>query len=119
MSGGSYSYLFVKSAEEILDCEETLQQMADRLAGLGYAPDAARETYEALLVIRQYRAHMSAIIRRMSEVWQAVEYRDSNDYSDEDIREAIDRYRKPKDNDNATTVDEGSHGAARSDDGSS
>jgi Holliday junction resolvasome RuvABC DNA-binding subunit len=70
MSGGSYNYLCHSWDLDDLDKHESdLEDMADRLAALGYAQDAARET-QALL-----------------EWW------DSNDWSEDQVKEALAKYR--------------------------
>ena len=52
MSGGSYNYLHIKGADELLGMQSKLRDMSDRLAGLGYAQDAALETELLLLTLR-------------------------------------------------------------------
>lgn len=83
----------MKSAEELFSMEEQLQSMADRLARLGY-PDAASETMETLLEIRQARIRIGSRIKRLSSVWQSVEWCDSGDCSEDAIKSAIEQYRK-------------------------
>lgn len=99
MSGGSYNYLCYKDAHEILswEGESELKRMADRLSELGYADDAAQETYSLLLQIRQSRNYTSSVIDRMSDVWRAVEWNDSGDSNEDSIREALEKYRTQTD----------------------
>lgn len=95
MSGGSYNYLFSKSPSLILEtCQSELQEMADRLAGLGYAKDAAYETQALLLQLRQFENRIQASIDRLSTVWKAVEWTDSGDSGEESIKEALTKYRQ-------------------------
>lgn len=93
MSGGSYDYLHVRDSDEILNYERKLSEMIDRLAGLGYAEDAAKESAELLLIMRQYSVRASVIMQRLSEVWHAVEWWDSGDSGEDDVKEALKRYR--------------------------
>lgn len=97
MSGGSYNYLCGKSSEDIIEAEGDLQRMSDRLAGLGYAPDAAKETEELILIIRQFRNRVDARIYRLGKVWQAVEWWDSADWGEDSLKEALAKYRGEND----------------------
>lgn len=52
MSGGSYEYLcWADDLDRLLEKQHHLEAMADRLAGLGYADDAAAETTDLLLTL--------------------------------------------------------------------
>lgn len=93
MSGGSYNYLCHAEAETLVNYTVELQEMADRLAGLGYADDAARETQELLLTIRQCQNRIKSIADRMSGVWRAVEWWDSCDTSEDSVKSALEKYR--------------------------
>jgi hypothetical protein len=96
VSGGSYEYIAWKEVEALFERESVIQQMADRLAGLGYAEDAARETTELLLMIRQARVRIETRQRRLEDVWKAVEWWDSADSGEEDVKEALAVYRGEK-----------------------
>lgn len=94
MSGGSYNYLcWVQDLEDINSKRYALREMADRLAGLGYAQDAAAETEELLVLLQQWEIRAGVRIKRLSDVWHAVEWWDSNDSTEEDVREALTKYR--------------------------
>lgn len=93
MSGGSYDYLCHKSADELLAMEEQLQKMADRLAALGYANDAAAETMDTLLEVRRVKNRINARIDRLAHVWRAVEWWDSCDSSEDGVTQALALYR--------------------------
>jgi hypothetical protein len=102
MSGGSYSYLFVKDAGSsngpdrsmsIWDAEGEVERMAARLAALDYAEDAARETEELLLIMRQARVRVQARLHRLSGVWHAVEWCDSGDSGEDGIKASLEKYR--------------------------
>jgi hypothetical protein len=94
MSGGSYEYLYVWSAEKLLEREEILEAMASRLAGLGYAQDAARETEELLCIVRQARVRIETRQQRLAEVWRAVERWDSCDSGEDGVKRALANYRE-------------------------
>ena len=93
MSGGSYDYLCCKDADEIGSMAEQMQRMADRLAKLGYADDAAKETMETLLEIRQARNRIQTRLDRLRDVWRSVEWWDSCDTSEEGLKDALSKYR--------------------------
>lgn len=94
MSGGSYNYLCLASDLEDLQARRwDLQEMASRLAGLGYAQDAARETEELLVLFRQWETRAAVRVARLSDVWKAVEWWDSHDSSESNVHEALAKYR--------------------------
>lgn len=94
MSGGSYNYLFAASPSLLVEQhEDNLRRMADRLAALGYAEDAARETEETILIIRQMEVRLQARINRLADVWHAVEWWDSGDRGEDGLRAALEAYR--------------------------
>jgi hypothetical protein len=100
MSGGSYNYLgsiCYDDLAELLSKESDLRDMADRLAGLGYAQDAAAETEELLVMLRQWKTRAEVRVRRLIDVWHAVEWWDSCDWSEEQVRTALERYRAGSD----------------------
>lgn len=99
MSGGSYNYLGsyqVQDLRDVLDKESDLQAMAARLAGLGYAEDAARETEELLVMLRQWKVRAEVRLDRLRDVWHAVEWWDSCDWSEEQVLHALEKYREGK-----------------------
>lgn len=97
MSGGSYNYLGCISYDdlgELLAKESDLREMADRLAGLGYARDAARETEELLTMLRQWKTRAEVRVKRLHGVWHAVEWWDSCDWGEDRVHEALAKYRE-------------------------
>ena len=93
MSGGSYNYLCHASADELMNKVSDLNDMVDRLSGLGYAEDAARETLELLLTVRQFETRLTVMTDRLSNVWRAVEWLDSCDSDESSVKNALDDYR--------------------------
>jgi hypothetical protein len=93
MSGGTFDYLCYKSAGELLEADHELQSMADALAELGYAEDAARETQEILLTIRAMRNRVQVSIDRLTDVWRTMEWWRSGDYSEDQLEEALAKFR--------------------------
>lgn len=97
MSGGSYDYLcFADASDALTDkVEYNLANMAQRLAGLGWADDAARESTELLLLIRQAQVNLGVRMDRLRDIWKAVEWWDSQDSGPEGVRKALAKYRAP------------------------
>lgn len=94
MSGGSYNYLcHAFDLDDLLEKRGSLREMADRLAGLGYAEDAAKETEELLALLNQWRVRAEVRRNRLAAVWKAVEWLDSGDSGEDDVREALAAYR--------------------------
>lgn len=93
MSGGSYNYLCYMDIDTIFNETRELESMIDRLSGLGYAADAAREAYELLLTIRQSQVRIEALLQRLSGVFKAVEWWDSADWTEKEVKEALRTYR--------------------------
>ncbi|MFI6979328.1 hypothetical protein ACIBSV_12180 [Embleya sp. NPDC050154] len=94
MSGGSYNYLcFALDIGELHTRINDLDEMTDRLAALGYADDAARESAELLARLRQWDVRATVAIKRLRKVWEAVEYWDSSDAGEDDVRAALAEYR--------------------------
>lgn len=94
MSGGSYNYLCDSwDIDDLISKRGDLEQMSARLAGLGWAEDAARETEELLVMLRQWEIRAETRIKRLRDVWKAVEWWDSCDYGEDQVREALAEYR--------------------------
>lgn len=92
MSGGSFNYLCYSGTHDIQGRVEELQQMTDALNDLGY-PDAARETYATIAIMRQQQIRLQTHIDRLHDVWKAVEWVESNDWAPDAIPRAIAEYR--------------------------
>lgn len=92
MSGGSYNYLCYKDADEIPAYKSELNKMRDRLTQLGHL-DAAKETESILLMLDAFEVRLQARIDRLRGVWQAVEWDGSMDGDEDDIKEAVEKYR--------------------------
>ncbi|MDT7847206.1 hypothetical protein [Streptomyces justiciae] len=94
MSGGSYDWLYeAQDLEDLQARQFQLEAMAERLAGLGYAQDAARETEELLVLFRQWQTRAGVRVARLADLWQAVEYWDSADRTEDAVRTALAAYR--------------------------
>lgn len=107
MSGGSYDYLYFKVEEgalKLLDSYEEVQAMLQRLQGLEYASEVAKETekvLEDLNILRQIpetelelklasiEARILAKSRKLALVWRAIEWWDSGDCLEKKVKKAI------------------------------
>lgn len=87
MSGGSYNYLFchVRGLEEQ---RGDLEAMTRRLTGLPYAQQAAEASRQVITLLDQ--AEVAA--QELAEAWRAVEWWDSADYGEDQVREAVAEY---------------------------
>lgn len=93
MSGGSFNYLcHVEDAEELMQRESDLSEMADTLSGYSNGDAAARETEEILAYIRTARRRIEVRAKRLSEVWRAVEWERSGDSLRVSTLEKLDAY---------------------------
>ncbi|MEU0991946.1 hypothetical protein [Streptomyces sp. NPDC005953] len=94
MSGGSYDYLCHSwDLGDLLDKRGSLEEMSQALAALGYAQDAARESEELLVLLRQWETRADVRIKRLRDVWKALEWWHSADYDEDDFKAALAKYR--------------------------
>jgi len=94
MSGGSFDYLCFSDVDQLLEKRRSLQEMSDFLSKLGYAKDAALETEEIILMLNQIEVRIGARVRRLSDVWKAVEWWQSGDSGEDDLKKALKGYRE-------------------------
>lgn len=94
MSGGSYDYLCLKEPDDFVSgrLDRLLEAMANRLLELRYE-DAAKATQEFLLTVQQCRFRLRAGIGNLAAVWRAVEWLDSNDWSEDAVTKTIEQWR--------------------------
>ena len=94
MSGGSYNYLCNKDdLADLAMAQDDITAMADRLAALGYAEDAARATVELLLSVRQATVWIETQAKALRGIWEAVEWWDSCDWPESEVKKALADYR--------------------------
>jgi hypothetical protein len=94
VSGGSYNYLcLAQDIGDLITHEGDLRDMADRLVGLGYAQDAAKETEELICMLNQAKMRISTRMQRLHDVWRSVEWMDSGDSGEEAVKKSLQRYR--------------------------
>lgn len=98
MSGGSFNYLcHTWDLDALIGKLGDLEDMSRALAAVGYAKDAARETEELLVILRQWEVQAGVRLDRLREVWKAMEWWQSCDYGEDQFKEALAEYRgEPK-----------------------
>ncbi|OQB32244.1 MAG: hypothetical protein BWY07_02003 [Candidatus Hydrogenedentes bacterium ADurb.Bin170] len=94
MSGGSFNYLCYKDETDLFASEKELEHMADALAKVGYADDAAKETLWLLLHIRQQRIRINVVISRLSGVWHDMEWWQDGDIGEDRFKKTLAEYRR-------------------------
>ena len=82
MSGGSYNYLYLQGDNGVEPW--VLTAMADRLDRLGEK--------EAAEITRSFLPPSDD--HPIRQLWHAVEWRDSNDWGDDQLQEAINKYKR-------------------------
>lgn len=86
MSGGSYNYLFVADTpEEAMGKSEDLKNMADRLTRDYPEHPVTRFTR------RLAATSVERIPREVNDVWHAVEWRDSNDWGQDQLDKVMEQ----------------------------
>lgn len=91
MSGGSYNYLCFADADDVLGKHRDLCDMANRLDGL--CPEAAAETRAIFDGPGSLYAELEARLKRLTDLWKAVEWCDSGDWSQDHLGKAIEEFR--------------------------
>lgn len=94
MSGGSFNYLcWATDLEDLLSKRSSLTEMADALAEKDYARDAAQETEALRRDLTAFSVRIEVAVKRLSDVWHAVEWWYSGDGNEDDLHEALAKYR--------------------------
>lgn len=88
MSGGSYNYICYADGGDIGSKLGDVEAMAARLEGINPDGHAAADTREVLAIA----AALEFAVGRLSKVWHAVEWRDSCDWGEDQMREVLDEY---------------------------
>lgn len=97
MSGGSFNYLcHAEDLGELWAKMDFLEEMASELHKLGYAEDVAVETKELFELLEKCNNEIDQKTKGLKEVWRAVEWWRSCDYGEDDVREALEKYRLQK-----------------------
>lgn len=92
MSGGSFNYLYCKNNIELFDCVSDLEDIEDALIKYDYV-DVAKDTRRLIEYIKTALVRVDVLSNQLKPVFKAVEYRESCDYGDEDLKKVIEKYR--------------------------
>nr|DAU98883.1 MAG TPA: hypothetical protein [Bacteriophage sp.] len=94
MSGGSWSYLYSKEVDELVQYGSIrlLEEMADYLNSSGYE-DVAKDVRRLVEYIKSARIRIETLHEMLSPVFKAVEWYDSSDCGKDSVIRAIEDYR--------------------------
>lgn len=97
MSGGSWSYLYSKEIDELMQYSniELLEEMADYLNQNGYK-DVAKDTRRLVEYIKSAKIRVETLFETLSPVFKAVEWFDSGDWGEETLNNEILKYRNAR-----------------------
>ena len=92
MSGGSFNYLYCKDPAELFDCAIDIDDMTETLIKLNYL-DVAKDMTRLAEYIKTARNRVEVLSEQLKPIMKAVEYYVSCDYSEENVKEAVEKYR--------------------------
>lgn len=77
----------------LLEGPELIQELADELAELGYAADAAAETQDLVLEVRRCRNRLASYQRRLRDLWVELDRWRAGDSSEDSFKKVLEEYR--------------------------
>ena len=94
MSGGSWSYLYSKEVDELVQYGSIrlLEEMDDYLNSSGYE-DVAKDVRRLVEYIKSAIIRIETLHEMLSPVFKAVEWYDSSDCGKDSVSRAIEDYR--------------------------
>lgn len=97
MSGGSFYYLYSKTAAEVLSggssMDELLEKMRYGLLECGHQ-DAAERVGQLITVCQHARDTVGHDMRELEEIMKAVEWWQNGDWGRDRVAEAVEKWRK-------------------------
>jgi hypothetical protein len=67
--------------------------MVERLVDLGWAKDAATDALDLLVLVRTQTVRAEAALGRLADLFHAVEWWDSGDWGEDQVRQTLAAYR--------------------------
>ena len=95
MSGGSYNYLCFEQFPEVIERTEDMNKIQFRLRQLG-AHGIADDVDELIKYCREAKETIEPLFERLYGVFHAIEWFDSGDIGEDDVKEEFKRYRNEK-----------------------
>ena len=92
MSGGSLSYLYNKEFPEVCNYIGEMKKVEKELISQGYT-DIARDVRRLIEYCLTAENRISVLFDNLSDVFHAVEWYYSSEYSEDSLIEELDRYR--------------------------
>lgn len=92
MSGGSFNYLYCKDGAELFNYVSDIEDIEEALIKLNYI-DVAKDTRRLIEYIKTALVRVEVLNNQLKPVFKAVEYRESCDYDDDDLKKVIEKYR--------------------------
>ena len=92
MSGGSLSYLYNKQFPEVCNYIGEMKKVEKELISQGYT-DIAKDVRRLIEYCLTAENRISVLFDNLSDVFHAVEWYYSSDYSEDSLIEELDRYR--------------------------
>lgn len=102
MSGGTYDYLCFTGMPEIIERTGDMERIEERLSQLGEI-DIAQDIHELVICCKKARYQISAMFDRLQDVFYAVEWYDSGDWNEEELKKELDKYKIEKGKQNEIT----------------
>lgn len=90
MSGGSWDYMYGWTDAQFIERRSEVQAMAARLSKGGYL-DAARTMEEFFVTLNYAAVLIEARANALRDLMHAVEWRDSNDYGEEQLKKVAEQ----------------------------
>ena len=105
MSGGSLSYLYNKQFPEVCNYIDEMKKVEKELISQGYT-DIARDVRRLIEYCLTAENRISVLFDNLSDVFHAVEWYYSSDYSEDSLIKELDRYRAGQSKSDTEVFDE-------------
>ena len=92
MSGGSHNYLCYSGFPDILSRTSDMESMEQSLLSLGYT-DIAKDVRRLIEYCLSAENRISVLFEQLEDVFNAIEWYDSDDIGKESLIERLEKYR--------------------------